>query len=564
MPYGYNSYVWRGQEDLENYLCWVCNVAHTSPSWKPLWTELWYDNVPHSMKWGGETYSLPRSKGWDWRIHNGHGYITPTTVSEPHEIQEREKLYRERIETIIEDPWAHWENLKEELCSIYANFIPLNVEDMSNIELCTHFLALTGDMLRRLWEIHMDGWYSLCGSGFGLFRNQVWPDLTGLPPSDVKFSKVLGGFDNALFKLNKRVADLANVAMELGVDGDFDLSDEQVIPALEQSEAGRKWVEALEQFLYGGITPFDRFGHRMDRMLECSNPTWIEKPSLAIPHVRRSIASGGIHAPDEERASLRAEGEEIEKEILSKAPADRRDAFKKLLNAAQATQHYSEDHDYWCEFQYFSLIRRATIEIGKRLAIAGVIDDPEDIYFLFRSEIDASCIVLNRINRRNEIESRKKEWQQYMSLELGSDAVPTFMGDPADLEEIVRVDPIFGVVMAVPVANAEEVGATCVGAASAPGVVEGTARVISTPSEWEQLQAGEILVAPGTDASWTPLFGVISGVVTDSGGTLAHAAIVGREYGIPAVVGTQDATKKIKTGQKIRIDGNMNRVYILE
>lgn len=102
------------------------------------------------------------------------------------------------------------------------------------------------------------------------------------------------------------------------------------------------------------------------------------------------------------------------------------------------------------------------------------------------------------------------------------------------------------------------------GTAANPGVVEGLARVILSEDHLSDVQPGEILVAPATMPSGAPVFGIIKGLVTDSGGMLAHAVIVCREYGIPVVAGTGEATKKIKTGQRIRIDGNRGHIYVLE
>lgn len=101
------------------------------------------------------------------------------------------------------------------------------------------------------------------------------------------------------------------------------------------------------------------------------------------------------------------------------------------------------------------------------------------------------------------------------------------------------------------------------GVEGAPGVVEGIARVVVGEDEMDQVQPGDILVAPATGPSWTPLFGIIKGAVTDKGGRMAHAVIVGREYGIPTVVGTGYATTKLKTGDRVRVDGDLCRVYIL-
>ena len=102
------------------------------------------------------------------------------------------------------------------------------------------------------------------------------------------------------------------------------------------------------------------------------------------------------------------------------------------------------------------------------------------------------------------------------------------------------------------------------GIAGSPGQVTGVARVIRDPQEFEQLQKGEILVAPLTNPVWTPLFAIASGVITEVGGILSHGAIVAREYGIPAVMSIPNATDKIKNGQTITVDGNRGIVKVEE
>jgi pyruvate, water dikinase len=104
---------------------------------------------------------------------------------------------------------------------------------------------------------------------------------------------------------------------------------------------------------------------------------------------------------------------------------------------------------------------------------------------------------------------------------------------------------------------------TLSGFAGSPGVVEGTARVLATVDQLGELEPGEILVAPVTSPSWTPVFGKIAATVSDIGGIMSHAAIVSREYGLPAVVGTGDATRRIKTGDRLRVDGGSGTVTIL-
>ena len=110
----------------------------------------------------------------------------------------------------------------------------------------------------------------------------------------------------------------------------------------------------------------------------------------------------------------------------------------------------------------------------------------------------------------------------------------------------------------------EELRADLYGAAAAPGYAEGIARVVMSSEQLEEVQPGEILVAPGTSASWTVVFSVIKGLISDGGGALSHPVIMAREFGIPCVAGCVKGTQKIKTGQRIKIDGNSGVVYILD
>jgi pyruvate,water dikinase len=112
--------------------------------------------------------------------------------------------------------------------------------------------------------------------------------------------------------------------------------------------------------------------------------------------------------------------------------------------------------------------------------------------------------------------------------------------------------------------NGDSSSNTLTGFAGSPGIAEGLARVVLRPDQLDTVQEGEILVAPVTSPSWTPVFGRIRGAVSDIGGIMCHAAIVSREYGLPAVVGTGFGTSSIKTGQLIRVDGNAGTVTILD
>lgn len=116
----------------------------------------------------------------------------------------------------------------------------------------------------------------------------------------------------------------------------------------------------------------------------------------------------------------------------------------------------------------------------------------------------------------------------------------------------------------LPEITAKELEADLVGLCGSPGIAEGIAFVANSESEAEKMEEGQILVCPATAAPWIPLFNRIKACVTDRGGTLSHAAVVGREYGIPVVINTFEGTTKIKTGQRIRVDADRGAIYILD
>ena len=156
------------------------------------------------------------------------------------------------------------------------------------------------------------------------------------------------------------------------------------------------------------------------------------------------------------------------------------------------------------------------------------------------------------------MKARKREWEGYLDVTLrcyyGESG-----GHGASHPKRPRDDRGF----AMPNVR-EDLRADLYGGGSVPGVVEGVARVIMTENELGELQPGEILVAPGTSAQWTPAFEIARGIVTDGGGALSHAVIVAREYRLPAVTGCHEATRKIKTGDRVRVDGDLGIVFIVK
>ncbi len=541
--------IWEYDEARDGKYCWLSGAQWAWPPWVPLWFEIWYSSFQESQTCAWENFSHPTTKGWDWRVKDGGMYVSILMTTEE-EQKQREPVWRERMAPILDDPFGYWEKYKPEMKQAYDRLIPFDVEKAGDMGLVDH-LWDCWDWIRRMTMIHNTCLQAL-GQFVYLFQG-VCQELTGIAASDVKFSHMMGGFDTRLFQANRGLAELAGRAVELGLRESFDtLEPEALLAKLEESDAGKKWLGEFRAYL-------NEYGHRPMRAQGIDFPTWLEKPSIPLADIKRMMTIGAVHAPDVMRDRLIKQREDTEKEVLAMVPAEQREWFAKLMKAAQAFSFYQEDHMYWCEFQACALLRRAAIEAGKRLKAKGVLDDPNDAVFMLRHEISVALSVGNRSGARDIVKRRKEEYDRYLKAEH-----PMIIGDPTDFMKSIMADPIIAIGGGPRVAEPEAVGATLTGSAGAPGIAEGPARVVMSIDDLGQLQPGEILVTMFTAAPWTPAFSIAKAVVTDVGGALAHAVIVGREYGIPVIVGTMEGTQKIKTGQKVRVDGDMLRVYVIE
>jgi phosphohistidine swiveling domain-containing protein len=555
--YGVTRFEFDEENDLSNYTVFLADVVHGTPPWRPLFfIESWGGWAYRAIQRAAERLSLPTTKGWDVRYIDGYPYPTIIETSEQ-EAKEREPAFRERIRPYIEDFEGIWEQCKADMMNTYQELREKyglekhgDVKKLSNIDL----LDLFDDYMqvdRKQWDVHMEfmvpAFYL-----FGLF-DQMCRELLGFRHTDPLFARLMAGFDSMVFRFNKEIWRLGSRAVELGLSKLFHATEgnEVLLSKLEDSAAGKKWLKEYHDFL-------EVHGWRNERMLDWATPNWLEKPSLGMPLIKVAVTAGGTYTIDERREQAVRERREAEREVLAKVPAEQKGWFEALMKAAQKAGYWSEDHNYYLDLYCGAMGRWITREIGRRFAEAGVIDDPEDVYFLIADEIEKAMIPMGKVKLHRYVNTRKKEWKGYLKL-----TPKPFYGKIELVQEMLRKDSTISVSTSAPIVR-EELKADLYGAASAPGVAEGVARVIMTEDKLAEIQPGEILVAPGTSAPWTPAFEIIKGVITDGGGALSHAVIVAREYGIPAVTGCLEATKKIKTGDRVKVDGDLGVVYILK
>jgi pyruvate,water dikinase len=246
------------------------------------------------------------------------------------------------------------------------------------------------------------------------------------------------------------------------------------------------------------------------------------------------------------------------RERLAGYPAAVVGQFEGLLHAAQAGTVISEDHNFWIDNMSIHHLRAVLLEGGRRLVDDGALTRASDVMMLTPEELqggldtpgsDYRAIVSERTD------AMARQAQITPPPVLGT--MPA--GPPPTDDPFGRFAMKFNGMPSTEETTADEIH----GSSGSSGRVRGTARIIGSISEAGRLAPGDILVAETTAPPWTPLFATVAAVVTDTGGVLSHCAVVAREYGIPAVVGTQIATIAIKDGDTIEVDGDAGIVRIV-
>jgi phosphohistidine swiveling domain-containing protein len=238
-------------------------------------------------------------------------------------------------------------------------------------------------------------------------------------------------------------------------------------------------------------------------------------------------------------------------------PQQVQEEFNRLLEAAQKGTVLTEDHGFWIDYSSMYRVRQVIMELGRRFAAAGVIDGPDDILHLSREEVQMASKDLASADVKGLIVTRKDEIR-YFEHSTPPPILGTDHGPPPDNFVMRAMGKFFGVPPEV-----SEDADILQGHAGSPGKTQGAARLLEASTDGHKLNPGDVLVAQTTATPVDTAFATAGAIVTDTGGVLSHCAVVAREYGIPAVVGTQLATSRIQDGQLVEVDGDRGIVRIL-
>jgi len=324
------------------------------------------------------------------------------------------------------------------------------------------------------------------------------------------------------------------VAFLQRVDDDDGFLDE--LPKLAGGEQAR---DAIRAFL-------DRYGMRCAGEIDITRPRWSERPTTLVPMILGNIKNFEPGAGKRRFAQGQKEAQKKEQELLTRLRAlpdgeRKAEETKQKIDRVRTFIGYREYPKYSMVSRYF-VYKQALMEEAERLVQAHVLRDKEDIFYLTLQELH-DVVRTNQVDDRL-IRERKDAFRSYQALT--PPRVLTSEGE--GIAGAYRRDDV-------------PAGAL-VGSPVSAGTVEGRARVLFDLADAD-LEAGDILVTPYTDPSWTPLFVAITGLVTEVGGLMTHGAVIAREYGLPAVVGVEHATRLIRDGQRIRVHGTHGYVELL-
>ena len=322
----------------------------------------------------------------------------------------------------------------------------------------------------------------------------------------------------------------------------FDSGVDKVVAQLPTS-AGGFWSD------FGAFIA--EFGYRGPSEWDLGTESWESKPSLALALVDKMRLLDDAQSPSAKQAAHAAETDKAMAEATEGMDAATEAMFRGAIGSARRFAGWRESGKSSC-IKIMNEARMALIELGERLAAEGVLDHSRQIFIAVDDELDA--LALKDSSLRDALREREKQWNALKELDI-----PTFVDASKPIPSIADL-PRKG----SSTAARANVGDVMQGAASSQGIVEGSVRVVLGTDAIQDFQPGEILVAPQTDPSWTPLFLVASGVVVNTGSMGSHAMIVARELGIPCVGGLVGATSILKTGDRVRVDGAKGTVEVLE
>ena len=503
--------------------------------------------------------NLPPSKGAHVKIYKGRVYLGFALIDDKDEVARRACEFDKLVEHCID----HWDEFyRGHIAEVSAGLNTLAAVDPDRLATCdlVHYLMRSEEVNRRNWEIHFILMYP---ADTIYLRFEDCCRKHGI--AEPQMVSMMSGFDSMPAKTDAELWALACMARQHELDQVLlETPVSRLHATLLELPKAREWLARFDAFLRV-------YGNRISAAhLDVIFPTWGEDPTPVFETIRsyfRRIDDGWDHA--KQRELVNRAREQAIAATEEKLPTEALGEFRRLLAVGQKVYAYQEDHGFYIDQGSTAALHVTLQACGRRLQSVQLLERAEDVFFLTYSELheilsdlahdESAATYHHQALVPGLVIERKDQWSKVPELDapltLGN--VPKTMTDPIAIK-------VFGIIDEILHPKGEkEIRVKLEGFPASPGVVEGPAKVVRHFDDFAKVQSGDILVCPYTGTAWTPLFLKIAGIVTDTGGMLTHAAIAAREYGIPAVVGTWNATTSVNNGDIVRIDGAAGAVEIL-
>jgi phosphohistidine swiveling domain-containing protein len=528
---------------------WELDAVHFPRPATRYWSEMHPDALGRGFREFTSYYGMLLDS-LDYGYVNGFAYHAPVPVAPeqaPARFQRAEEVFAKKL---WRDQLREWdETFKPASIKTHRELQAVDPDQLSDAELAEY--------LDRCHEHHREMIYqhmrhtgaAMVAIGDLLAHAGDW---TGVPHAELLgmmrgTAPVSAGASGELAQMvNAIKAD--PVAQEiLNSDGDPGETLERLRTL--DSEAGRAVNAYLELTGYRLLDGFDISGRYA-----------LEMPDALLRAIRAQVEGKG-------ETDALAEAEAKIAEIREKVPPEHREEFDSMVEEARLMYRIRDERGVYSDIWASGIMRRAALAAGRRLAAKGRIRDPE--HFVDASFDEMQALVLGTDGPSADELAARYEWRtthtaKEAPMHLGPPAPPP--PDPSGLPPAearmmraagVTIDSMFA-----PSQEAHEEN-TLNGLAASGGVYEGPARRVTGPAEFDRIVQGDVLITECTTEAFNILLPLLGAIVTDSGGLLSHPAIVSREYGIPGVVGTRDATDRIPDGARVRVDGDAGEVTVV-
>jgi pyruvate,water dikinase len=535
-------------------------------------------------QYNSRIFAVPPAYGIEQRVVNGYVYITAVPVTDEQYVGERAGHFMQRAGYYYQnwdslfDKWkVKMEGVINDLKAIEVPHLPRLEDELTVTEglgtskgyaLIEAYNATIANMFLA-WQYH----FEMLNLGYAAYLNLFMSCRQAFPGiKDESVAQMVAGADILFMRPDDELKRLAQMALDLGVADTIrsGKDPDAIVEELGGTPPGKEWVNALEAIKdpWFYFSNGAGFYHHLRSWIDDMTIPW----AVLTGYIDRLEKGENLDRPKQQILDRREAVTAEYRDLLSSD--EDRAAFDQNVGLARTVSTYIEDHNFYVENWHHTLFWNKVREFGDRLVEGGFLEDREDLFYLNRWEVGQALYEMaaswatgapcrgpsywkKEIAERKRILEALRNWNPVPAL----GPVPEEINEPFTVLlwgiTTERVNAWLGA------SDGDGASNELMGVAGSAGLVEGTARVILAASQIGEIQQDEILVCPITAPSWGPVFGKIKAAVSDIGGIMSHAAIVSREYGLPAVVGTGNGTRRIKTGDRIRVDGNTGRVEIL-